>query len=449
METKFAFEPEVRNVKQLADHLRNIRKQTNNICKPLETEDYVVQPVADVSPPKWHLGHTTWFFETFILSKFKKNYQFFNEDFAFVFNSYYESKGKRILRTNRGNLSRPSVEEVYQYRQYVDDHLRDLLSDLSPDCSEEVLELTELGIHHEQQHQELLVTDIKYILGDNPLLPVYLKRKENKFHSTDQHPTDHLYNGELANYVVVDASMYHIGFEGEEFHYDNEEGHHQVYLNSYRILNRLVTNGEYLAFMEDGGYENYDLWLGDGWEFVNTQQIKAPMYWFKIDNQWHHYTLHGLRPVNLKAPVCHVSYYEADAFARWAGKRLPLEAEWEVASQQSGYGKNMYDVVCEANLMDSGNFQPVPRQNNGTDKIAVQMYGDVWEWTGSAYLPYPYYKRVEGALGEYNGKFMVNQMVLRGGSCATPKSHIRPTYRNFFQPDKRWQFSGFRLAEYI
>jgi len=427
-------------------HYGEIRQQTERLCQPLKTEDYVVQPIVDVSPPKWHLGHTTWFFEYFVLKKFKKDYQEFNADFPFVFNSYYESMGERVLRSNRGNLSRPSTEEVYQYRHFIDEQMLELLESVQhEEEQQELLQLIELGIHHEQQHQELLVTDIKYILGNNPLFPIYLPESQLLELKTD-HTNGHAHQQE---YVEIEGGLYQIGHRSKGFHYDNEKGHHQVFLHDYRLLNRLVTNEEYLAFMEAGGYEDVDLWLSDGWEYIQQNQIAAPAYWHRIDNKWHYFTLHGLQPLEAKAPVTHISYYEAEAYARWSGKRLPTEFEWEAACQISGYSTENIDVLTKANMVESGNLGPVPAATKGTDTIAVQMIGDVWEWTESAYLPYPFYERAKGALGEYNGKFMVNQMVLRGGSCATPRSHIRPTYRNFFQADKRWQFTGIRLAENI
>jgi ergothioneine biosynthesis protein EgtB len=434
------------SAKTIEEHYKNIRNQTVTLCKPLKTEDYVVQPIVDVSPPKWHLGHTTWFFEYFVLKQFKKNYKEFNPDFPFVFNSYYESMGEKIFRAHRGNLSRPSTEEVYQYRNFIDTQMHDLLQSVQDDeANQELFRLIELGIHHEQQHQELLVTDIKYILGNNPLLPVYLTESQHPDLNA-AHTNGHTLHQE---YLEIEGGLYHIGFKGEGFHYDNEEGYHQVYLHDYRLLNRLITNEEYLAFMEAGGYEDVDLWLSDGWEYIQQNQIKAPAYWHKIDNAWHYFTLYGLQLLETKAPVTHISYYEAEAYARWSGKRLPTEFEWETACQLSGYSTQNFDVLAKANMVESGSYRPVSAAARGTDTIAAQMIGDVWEWTESAYLPYPFYQRAKGALGEYNGKFMVNQMVLRGGSCATPRSHIRPTYRNFFQADKRWQFTGIRLAENI
>ena len=372
------------------------RKHTESLCRPLETEDYVVQPVEDVSPPKWHLGHSTWFFEEFILKPHAPGYQLFSDDFAFVFNSYYESVGKRVVRSNRGNLSRPSVEEVYRYRTYVTEAVLELFSD-PQDTS--LYNLLEIGIHHEKQHQELLLTDIKFILGNNPLLPPYDPHFEE--FSAQSHPQD---------YIAVPGGVYEIGHRDKSFCYDNEQAAHKVLLEDFHISNTLVTNGEFLEFIEDGGYQKFHLWHAEGWDWVNQDAVCAPLYWHLIDGQWHYYTLGGLLPVDNAVPVAHISYYEAFAFAQWRGARLPTEFEWEAAQE----------------------FFP---------------WGQRWEWTESAYLPYPRYTKAEGALGEYNGKFMVNQKVLRGASVATPPNHSRPTYRNFFHPHLRWQYTGIRLVE--
>ena len=379
----------------LLELLLETRARTEAICKPLEIEDYVVQPTLDVSPPKWHLGHTTWFFEEFVLKPHKPNYELFHEDFAFVFNSYYENIGKRVVRSDRGNLSRPGVAQVYDYRLYVTNELKEFMQDGFPQALEEVLEI---GIHHEKQHQELLLSDIKYILGNNPLLPEYGG-------AFDAYPKMAPQQG----WVDIRAGNYQIGHASTDFCYDNELGRHTVYLHDYQIADRPVSNEEYLEFIEAGGYKDFNLWHADGWEWVTQNKIQAPMYWHSIDGNWHYYTLNGLRPIDLDAAVCHLSYYEAFAFAQWKGCRLPTEFEWEVAQAQFGWGQR-------------------------------------WEWTESAYLPYPGYTKAEGAIGEYNGKFMVNQKVLRGGSAATPSKHTRPTYRNFFRPELRWQFTGLRLA---
>ncbi len=374
------------------------RTQTETICAPLEIEDYVVQPIVDVSPPKWHLGHTTWFFEEFVLKKYQNDYKLFDENSAFVFNSYYESVGEKVVRTDRGNLSRPTVAWIYEYRSYVTKAISDLF-DNSDNFSEELLSVMEIGCHHEKQHQELLLTDIKYILGNNPLLPIYQNNfKENFVQQFHQ------------EWLSVSEGIYEIGHEGDSFFYDNEIGRHKVYLNPYEISNKLVTNGEYLEFIKDGGYQDVLLWHAEAWDWINTEKITAPSYWHFVKDNWKQYTLAGLKDLDLEAPLAHVSYYEAFAFAQWKGMRLPTEFEWEIAQDMFKWGSR-------------------------------------WEWTESSYDAYPNYKKADGALGEYNGKFMVNQKVLRGGSVATSANHTRPTYRNFFQPHLRWQFTGVRLAK--
>ncbi len=412
--------------RQLVTAYHAVRKQTEAICQPLMIEDYVVQPAADVSPPKWHIGHVTWFFETFILLPYKKGYQVFNTQYPFVFNSYYEGAGARILRTNRGNLTRPSVEDIYKYRAYVDEHMEEWLSETA--LTKELFDLVTIGLHHEQQHQELLFTDIKYILGTNPLLPKY----------KDAVPTPT--QTQLTNsWLPVEQGIYTIGYQGNDFFYDNERGVHQVLLHAYQIQDRLVTNGEFIEFVESGAYTKHEYWLSAGRAWVLENGITQPLYWHKIDGKWHQYKLSGLQEINPYEPVTHVSFYEASAFALWSGKRLPTEFEWEIACRH--YAPNISKV---ANFSDNGHLHPVVQQEGDH-----QLYGDVWEWTNSSYLPYPFYAKLEGTLGEYNGKFMIDQMVLRGGSCATPRNHIRPTYRNFFPTHSRWQFMGFRLAEHI
>ncbi len=408
---------------KLFDRYIKVRNETINLCKTLETEDYVVQPITDVSPPKWHLAHTSWFFEVFILEKYLSGYKPFHQQYNYLFNSYYESAGERVVRTDRGNLSRPSVGEIYKYREYIDRHIGELFQ--GNEAPAEAWDLLELGIHHENQHQELLLTDIKYILGNNPLFPVY--REEEKFVLDD--------SGHSTGYYEIPGGIQKIGHDSDDFCYDNEKGLHQVYLHPYRIMDRPVTNGEYLEFIKDGGYNDFRWWLSDGWEWVRQNGITAPMYWHLIDGKWYYFTLRGLRELDLNAPVTHVSYYEADAYAGWRNKRLPTEQEWEVAAR-------IYPQIVN-NLLENYNFMPVPNKDSN------HFIGNVWEWTCSAYLPYPYYEKPPGAIGEYNGKFMVNQMVLRGGSCVTPQDHIRLTYRNFFQTDKRWQFTGIRLAESV
>lgn len=379
----------------LLDLFLETRKHTENICEPLEIEDYVVQPIVDVSPPKWHLGHSTWFFEEFILKPHAEGYKIFNEDFSFVFNSYYETIGKRVVRSDRGNLSRPSVEKVYAYRDHVTKAIKNLFTQ---NQEQKITDLLEIGIHHEKQHQELLLTDIKYILGNNPLLPVYSDGFDE--HPIENHQTD---------WISMDEGVYDIGHNSDSFCYDNELGRHKVYLHPFEIANKLVTNSEYIAFIDSGGYKKFDLWHAEGWDWVNESNISAPLYWHDVEGTWQHYTLKGLEKIDGNAPVTHLSYFEAFAFAQWKGCRLPTEFEWEVAQEFFPWGKR-------------------------------------WEWTESAYLSYPGYQKVDGALGEYNGKFMVNQKVLRGGSVATPLKHTRPTYRNFFQSGLRWQFTGLRLA---
>jgi len=374
------------------------RSDTEEICAPLETEDYVIQPIVDVSPPKWHLGHTTWFFEEFILSKYDTNYKRFHPEYAYVFNSYYESVGKRVIRTNRGNLSRPTVSQVYQYRDYVTSHLQAFLEE---NFDEKINELVEIGIHHEKQHQELLLTDIKFILGNNPLFPKY-----------NETFTENPESNQSNEYVTIQEGIYEIGYQGNDFCYDNELGVHRVLLEEYAICNELVSNKEYLDFINDGGYNDSLLWHAEAWDWIKNGNIQAPLYWHLIDGQYYQYTLQGLKALKLNTSVTHISYYEAFAFAQWKGQRLPTEFEWEVAQHQFRWGSR-------------------------------------WEWTESAYLPYPNYKKAPGALGEYNGKFMVNQKVLRGGSVATSQDHTRSTYRNFFHPNLRWQFTGLRLVKNI
>ncbi len=408
----------------LQEHFATVRRQTRRLCEPLSPEDHVVQPIVDVSPPKWHLGHTSWFFETLVLEKYLPDYQVYDRALHFIFNSYYESQGPKILRSRRGNLTRPSVEEVLAYRDYVDEHMDKLME--REDLPEAAQELIVLGLNHEQQHQELLLTDLKYILGTNPLFPVYQEQKPAPQQAARE-----------ANWLPVKEGVYEVGFDGEGFCYDNELSAHKVYLRDFEILDRLVTTGEYLEFMEAGGYEDYQWWLSEGWEWAKQLDEKAPLYWFRKDGQWWQYSLHGLKPVDPNLPITHISYFEADAFAKWKGYRLPTEQEWETACRQ--YAPSL---PGNANLVDQGRMHPAVC----VDPDDYQLWGHAWEWTGSAYLPYPDFPKLDGALGEYNGKFMINQMVLRGGSCATPASHIRLTYRNFFHTDKQWQFTGIRLA---
>lgn len=373
-----------------------VRKHSIQICSKLQKEDYVVQPVVDVSPPKWHLGHTTWFFETFILIPNAFAYQPFNENYNYVFNSYYENIGARVIRTDRGNLSRPTVDDVFKYRAYVDEAMEKYLA---CEITGEIAELIELGLNHEQQHQELLWYDIKYILGHNPLFPEYAQDNIEK----EMTPV-------VQNWIDFKEGVYEVGYEGDQFHFDNELGRHKVYIQNFSISTSLVNNADYAEFIEAGGYQDFNLWHAEAWDWINSNSVKAPLYWYDIDRKWHRYSLSGLEPLNPESPVSHISYYEAAAFAQWKGMRLPTEFEWEVASSQLEWGK-------------------------------------LWEWTESAYLPYPGFSKAAGALGEYNGKFMVNQKVLRGASVATPLNHSRNTYRNFFHPNLRWMFSGIRLSK--
>ncbi|OMP66337.1 ergothioneine biosynthesis protein EgtB [Domibacillus epiphyticus] len=406
-------------------HYSGIRTFTEELVQPLEIEDFIVQSTSDVSPPKWHMAHTTWFFERFVLKPFKESYQEFHPHFDYLFNSYYETIGTFHPRYKRGVLARPTIEEVYTYRKHVDENIVELLENLDDSLLEEVKDLLEIGLHHEQQHQELLLTDIKYNFFQNPLKPLYTQLKETAKEQT------------LMIFKEFQGGLVEIGYQGGEFSFDNEHPRHKVWLEPYKLASRLVTNGEYLAFMKDGGYEKPQYWLSDGWAAVKNYGWTSPLYWKEDEQEWTQFTLSGEKPLNLEEPVCHVSFYEADAYARWAGKRLPTEAEWEYAAE---------GVAIEGNFVETQHFHPLSADLEAKG-LLCKMYGDVWEWTSSAYGPYPGSKPMEGALGEYNAKFMCNQMVLRGGSCATPSSHIRATYRNFFQPEKRWQFSGIRLAE--
>ncbi len=371
------------------------RQRSESLTKPLAVEDFSVQPIVDVSPPKWHLAHATWFFEQFILLPFVSSYQVFNEHYNYLFNSYYNNVGKRVLRPNRGLMTRPTVDEVFEYRTYVTEKLAELL-DSQP--NDEILKLVEIGVNHEEQHQELLCYDIKYILGHQPLFPAF---------EQDCHPTSLKQSN---NFITIPEGIYTIGHSGKDFCFDNEQGQHKVFLHEFEIASQLVSNGEYMEFIADGGYKNFNLWHSDGWDYIQANNIQAPLYWHLVEDQWHCYDLKGLHPVDPDKPVMNISFYEAFAFAEWKGMRLPTEFEWEVASEH---------------------FE----------------WGQLWEWTASAYLPYPNFKKQAGALGEYNGKFMVNQHVLRGASSATPPAHSRKTYRNFFHPQLRWMFSGIRLAK--
>ncbi|WP_017444019.1 ergothioneine biosynthesis protein EgtB [Gayadomonas joobiniege] len=378
----------------LLKYYQQVRARSEEICAPLQTEDYVVQPVAEVSPPKWHLGHTSWFFETFVLADYQPDYQVFNDQFNYIFNSYYETVGKRVVRTDRGNLSRPTVKEIYAYRAHVNQAMQKLILNQGTDAK--LVKLITLGLQHEQQHQELLITDIKYILGHNPLLPPCTLLTDSELPSSN-------------TWLTINSGLYTIGHSGQGFCFDNELCQHKVYLNPFQIQKHPVSNVEFLQFIKAGGYQNFEYWHSAGWDWVQQNKITAPLYWHYVNGEWRYYNTQGLTQIALNQAVNHISYYEASAYAQWKGLSLPTEAQWEVASEQLNWGQR-------------------------------------WEWTNSAYLPYPGFKKLPGAIGEYNGKFMVNQMVLRGASIATSPGHARVTYRNFFHPHERWQFMGLRLV---
>lgn len=376
---------------------QRVRAHTEMLCEPLTVEDYIPQPIVDVSPAKWNIAHTTWFFEEMILKQFVPDYTVFDEKFGFLFNSYYNTIGERTPRDNRGALSRPTVSEVFAFRKYVNEQMAILLA--SP-TSPEIAELVTLGLNHEQQHQELFLTDLKYTLSINPLFPAYREGFA---------PEESTATG-TGSFIELKEGIYEIGYNGDGFCFDNELSRHKVYTNDFAISDRPVTNAEFIEFIAAGGYTDFRFWHSEGWDWVNREHIRSPLYWNKIDGKWNSFTLGGMRPLVPEAPVCHISFYEASAFAEWKGMRLPTEFEWEAANDRFDWGKR-------------------------------------WEWTNSAYLPYPGFAKAAGAVGEYNGKFMVNQMVLRGASIATPDGHSRPTYRNFFHPHLRWQFTGIRLAK--
>jgi len=434
----------------LLDRYREVRARTEALCGPLAIEDYVVQSMTDASPAKWHLAHTSWFFETFVLEQGEEDYRPFHPRYRYLFNSYYNTVGPMHERPRRGLLTRPTVKEVYAYREHVDRHLAAFLERGHPERIAELHPVIVVGLHHEQQHQELLLTDLKHLLSMNPLRPAYRAGGDAGAE-----------RGGPATVPAVDwiehrEGLREIGFGGKGFAYDNETPRHREFVPAFRLADRLVTAGEYLEFMADGGYDRPDLWLSDGWAAVREEGWRAPLYWERVEGTWRRFTLNGLRPVRPGEPVCHVSHYEADAYARWAEARLPTEAEWETAAEGAPILGNFVEserlhpaplgdrkaVVAGAPGPDPAD----PRDRPGA-RLPAQLFGDVWEWTGSPYSPYPGYRPPAGALGEYNGKFMINQMVLRGGSCFTPVSHIRATYRNFFPPRTRWQMAGIRLAQ--
>ncbi|GAB3296529.1 ergothioneine biosynthesis protein EgtB [Epidermidibacterium keratini] len=414
----------------LRERYRAVRRYTEKLAAPLSPEDQTVQSMPDVSPTKWHRAHVTWFFETFVLAGAEPDFKAHEETYWFLFNSYYEGVGPRYSRPMRGVISRPGAHDVGVYRDVVDDRMVSLIDRLDDGSLTKLADTIELGFHHEQQHQELLLMDIKHVLSLNPLRPVYAG--EPALTEPMAAPGD-------AGWVDFEGGLVEIGHDGDGFHFDNELPAHQQFLLPYRLADRLVTNGEWMQFMADGGYQRHEFWLSDGWAKIQEEGWSAPYYWTEEDGLWLEHTLHGTRPVDPALPVCHVSHYEADAYASWAGKRLPSEAEWEhAARQQEG-------TQVSGNVADNQTWHPQPA-GAPTGKLR-QLFGDCWEWTGTSYLPYPGFHPAEGAVGEYNGKFMSSQMVLRGGCALTPPGHARVSYRNFFPPGARWPMTGVRLAD--
>jgi ergothioneine biosynthesis protein EgtB len=418
------------SIAPLAERYLRVRRSSLNLCRRLEPEDFVVQSMPSVSPAKWHLAHTTWFYEQFILVPNIPGYVVFDDQFHYLFNSYYNTKGSMHPRAIRGLLSRPGVATIKTYRDYVDDSLLQLMRNSD---DPQFTSLVVLGLNHEQQHQELMLTDIKHVFSVNPLKPALFEIESRRRETPLPELGFQIFSGDLVK----------IGADGESFCFDNETPRHEVFINDFRLANRLVTNSEFEAFIDDGGYRDPTLWLSDGWSWLESKNIDRPLYW--SDDHSAEFTLGGMLDIDPDAPVSHVSFYEADAYARWAGARLPSEAEWETAAASVKSTRRNAD---QENFAESGFFHPQPM----VDDIATslnQVFGDTWEWTASAYAPYPGFRPLDGSLGEYNGKFMCNQLVCRGGSCVTPADHIRPTYRNFFYPDDRWQFFGIRLARDI
>ena len=412
---------------ELQQRYRRVRRFSEKLCETLEPEDYVIQTMPEASPTKWHLAHTSWFFETFILKQFFPDYQSPHPQYGFLFNSYYNAVGPFYSRPHRGLLSRPTVKDAFHYRSDIDLFVSELIESADEELLEKLRPILILGLHHEQQHQELMLTDIKHVFWQNPLRPAFRKRDAIK---TAKAPA--------MEWLQFNEGIHWVGHEGPEFSFDNEGPRHRVFIPSFSLASRLVTNAEFQAFIEDGGYRRSDLWLSLGWNTVNERGWNCPLYWEKRDGKWFNLTLAGMLEVIPDEPLCHVSLFEADAFARWSGARLATEEEWETAS--SG-------LPLRGNFAESELFHVAPLASSEPTGKPAQMFGDVWEWTRSSYSPYPGYSAATGALGEYNGKFMCNQYVLRGGSCATSQSHIRSTYRNFFPPDARWQFMGIRLAK--
>jgi ergothioneine biosynthesis protein EgtB len=411
----------------LLARFHDVRDFSGNVAANLAAEDCVVQSMPDVSPTKWHLAHTTWFFETFILKKWTPGYRDAVPEYAYLFNSYYNAAGTMHRRDLRGLISRPTVDQTKKYRASVDADIDALISRADDKLFRDIEPILTLGIHHEQQHQELLITDIKHVFAQNPLYPVFREAGANSRGTTSS----------PAKFLEFDEATIEIGHDGHGFSYDNEGPRHRALVLPFSLADRLVTNREYLEFIADNGYSRSEFWLSLGWTTVNEQQWKAPLYWIEHDGAWWNFTLSGLRKVEADEPVTHLSYFEADAYANWAGARLPTEFEWERAAT---------GIEIDGNFVETQRFHPAALTNPPANGELAQMFGDVWEWTRSSYSPYPGYRAEPGALGEYNGKFMCNQYVLRGGSCATSRTHIRKSYRNFFQPEKRWQFVGIRLA---
>ncbi|MEO1542553.1 MAG: ergothioneine biosynthesis protein EgtB [Pseudomonadota bacterium] len=427
-----ASEPDGADTDALYHRLFETRQLSSELAAPLSNEDQTVQASDDASPTKWHLAHTTWFFESFLLEPHLPDYRRYSDAFEYCFNSYYEAKGDRHPRASRGLLTRPSAGEVRSYRAHVDQALKDL-GQREEGQTDAVKELVELGINHEQQHQELILTDILALFAAQPLRPAYIADQDRGTQNTDNQNSTR-----PAAFVPFDGGIYAVGHDGTGFSYDNESPRHDTLVRPFRLANRLVTNAEWMAFMDDGGYTDHRHWLADGWAWLKQHSIDAPGYFEKCDDDRRQMTLHGLIKLDPAAPVTHVSYYEADAYAKWAGKRLPTETEWEIATSKAR--------LSEPNTLATRSFKPLPAPL-ARPGLIDQMFGDVWEWTSSSYSAYPGYRAPDGAVGEYNGKFMCSQQVLRGASCATAPNHTRATYRNFFYPHQRWQFMGLRLAE--
>ena len=409
------------------DAYRDVRQCTEALGRGLTPEDCVVQTAEQVSPVKWHLAHTSWFFERFILAELVPGYEPVCPMYDYLFNSYYNGAGPQHCRPRRGLISRPTLDDVYAYRRVIDERMAELIAHPPREHHAALNDRLVLGLNHEQQHQELIVTDIKHVFSSNPLLPAYC----------DAAPTMGATQTPAIDWLDVAGGVQEIGHDGQGFAYDNESPRHRVYVEPFQLATRPVTNGEYLAFIEDAGYERHELWLSLGWATVQREGWAMPLYWYRDGSRWMHYTLAGPCPIDEAEPVAHLSYFEAEAYARFAHARLPTEAEWEIACR---------DAPMHGNLLDTARFHPMPMRPDETGPTPHRCFGDVWEWTQSSYAPYPGYRTPAGTLGEYNGKFMCNQYVLRGGSCATPDNHLRPTYRNFFEPEARWQFTGLRLA---